>query len=102
MLSKKRYTWLCVLGAEVAYVACLLGGLLPIRTGAGIELHHQLFETLPGFVWINVESVILGAVYVFAFSWIFGSYFVWMHNTSLVKAEKDAIVSADVRKTAWV
>jgi hypothetical protein len=89
-----------VLGAEVAYVACLLGGLLPIRTEDGIELHHRLFETLPSFVWINAQSVILGAVYIFAFAWVFGSYFVWMHNTSLTKTENERIISAVPRKTA--
>ena len=74
MLSLRRYRWLCVLGSEVAYILCLLGGFLPIRTSAGIELHHRIFETLPGFVW--------------------------MHNTSLIKAEKENIVSAAPRKTA--
>jgi hypothetical protein len=83
MLSMKRYRWLCVLGGEVAYLLCLLGGLLPLRSTAGTEVHHALFETLPGFVWITPASVVLGAAYVFAFAWIFGSYMVWMHNSSL-------------------
>jgi len=100
MLSLKRYRWLCVLGAEVAYFICLLGGVLPIRTAAGIELHHKIFETLPGFVWLNVQSVILGAVYMFVFAWIFGSYFVWMHNTSLIKTENATTISVTPRKTA--
>ena len=86
MLSLKRYRWLCVLGAEVTYFLCLLGGLLPLRTGRGIELHHMLFETLPGFVWISFGSAVLGAVYMFVFAWIFGSYIAWMHNASLIKA----------------
>jgi hypothetical protein len=100
MLSLKRYRWLCVLGAEVAYFVCLFGGFLPMRTVTGIEIHHKLFETLPGFVWLNVQSVILGAVYMFVFAWIFGSYFVWMHNTSLIKPEAGTKVSAEPRKTA--
>jgi hypothetical protein len=100
MLSLKRYCWLCVLGAEVAYVVCLLGGFLPIRTAAGIELHHKIFETLPGFVWLNVQSVLLGALYMFVFAWIFGSYFVWMHNTSLIKTENETTISVAPRKTA--
>ena len=101
MLSLKRYRWLCVLGSEVAYFICLFGGFLPIRTSSGIELHHKIFETLPGFVWLNVQSVILGAVYMFAFAWIFGSYFVWMHNTSLIKAENETTISTvPGRKTA--
>jgi hypothetical protein len=82
-LSLKKYGWKCVLGGEVAYIICLLGGFLPWRSTAGIELHHMLFETLPGFTWISIGSFILGAVYVFVFAWIFASYFVWMHNSSL-------------------
>ena len=100
MLSLKRYRWLCVLGAEVAYFACLFGGFLPIRTVGGIELHHKLFETLPGFIWINAGSVILGAVYMFAFAWIFGSYFVWMHNTSLTKTANETRLSDDSGEAA--
>lgn len=99
MLSLRRYRWLCVLGAEVAYFACLVGGFLPIRTAAGIELHHKIFETLPGFVWLNVQSVILGAVYMLGFAWIVGSYFVWMHNTSVIDS-KNSIASATQKKTA--
>lgn len=87
MLQLKRYGWLCVLGAEAAYAICLLGGFLPLRSLRGIELHHAIFETLPGFTWISAGSVILGAVYMFVFAWIFAWYYVWMHNTSLEKAE---------------
>src|SRR3989338_245234 len=46
-LSLKSYGWKCVLGAEVAYVLCVLGGFLPLRSAAGIQLHHTIFETLP-------------------------------------------------------
>lgn len=88
MLSLKRYGWLCVLGGEVAYLICLLGGFLPLRTGRATELHSALFETLPGFVWGSVFSMFLGAFYVFALAWIFAAYFVWMHNSSLITAEK--------------
>jgi hypothetical protein len=84
MLSLKRYRWLCVLGGEVVYVLCLIGGYLPWRSTAATELHHTLFETLPGFVWGNFGSYILGAVYVLVFTWIFSWYYVWMHNSSLV------------------
>ena len=87
MLSLKRYGWLCVLGSEIAYIVCLWGGYLPLRTQRGIELRHSLFETLPGFVWGDTWSILLGAVYVFAFAWIFAWYIVWMHNTSLIKSE---------------
>jgi len=83
-LSLKSYVWKCVLGTEVVYTLCVLGGFLPLRTAAGVDLHHKLFETLPGFTWISSGSFILGAVYMFIFAWIFGSYLVWMHNSSLV------------------
>jgi len=84
-LSLKKYGWKCVLGSEVVYFICLFGGLLPLRSARGIELHHALFEILPGFVWISFGSFALGAVYMFIFSWIFAWYFVWMHNSSLIK-----------------
>ena len=100
MLSLKRYRWLCVLGAEVAYFVCLFGDFLPFRTAAGIELHHKIFETLPGFVWLNAESVFLGAFYIFAFAWIFGSYFVWMHNTSLTQTGNEAANPTAPKKAA--
>jgi hypothetical protein len=84
MLSLKRYSWLCVLGGEIVYFICLLGGYLPLRTARAQELHRALFETLPGFVWGSIWSVMLGAVYVFVLAWVFGAYVVWMHNTSLI------------------
>ena len=83
MLSLIKYGWRCVLGAEVAYVICLAGGFLPLRSVRGVELHHALFETLPGFTWINTTSFLLGAVYMFVFAWIFAWFYVWMHNSSL-------------------
>lgn len=77
-LSLKSYGWKCVLGGEVVYVLCILGGFLSLRSVAGIQLHHTIFETLPGFTWISFSSFVLGAFYIFAF------YFVWMHNSSLI------------------
>ncbi len=90
MLSLRRYGWRCVLGGEIAYFVCLAGGYLPLRSSPGMELHRTLFETLPGFVWGSAGSVALGAVYVFAFAWIFAWYAVWMHNTSLLGKEGQA------------
>ena len=57
MLSLKRYGWLCVLGGEVVYGVCLLGGYLPFRNLKAQELHHLLFETLPGFTWGSISSI---------------------------------------------
>lgn len=85
MLLLKRYGWLCVLGGEVVYFICLLGGYFPLRNAKALELHHLMFEMLPGFTWGSLTSILLGAVYVFVFSWIFAAYMVWMHNTSTIK-----------------
>lgn len=88
MLSFKSYVLKCVLGGEVAYALCLLGGYLPLgRTPRATDLHHALFETLPGFVWGELSSVILGALYVLIFSVVFGAYMVWMHNSSLINKQ---------------
>lgn len=85
MLSLKRYGWLCVLGGEVVLVLCWLGGFLLFRSDAGINLHHELFETFPGVVWGTVNGFVLMAIYTLVFSWIFAAYYVWMHNSSLIK-----------------
>jgi hypothetical protein len=83
MLSYKKYITKCVFGAEIVYMICLVGGLLPFRSMRGIELHHALFETLPGFTWLTGPSILWGAVLVGVFSVIFGMYMVWMHNSSI-------------------
>ena len=84
-LSFQSYVWKCIFGTEVVYVLCLIGGFLPLRSERGIELHHTLFETLPGFTWITAGSVIWGAVLVAIIAWVFGVYMVWMHNSSIVQ-----------------
>lgn len=61
---------------------------MPLRTERGTELHHALFETLPGFTWGSMNSVLLGAVYIFVFSWIFATFMVWMLNSSLEYGSK--------------
>lgn len=87
-LSLSKYGWRCVLGGEVAYAICILGGYLSLRTERGAELHRTLFETLPGFTWGSMGSVLLGAIYIFVFSWVFASYMVWMFNSSLEPGSK--------------
>ncbi len=82
-LSLYSYVWKCAAGTEVAYFLCLFGAFILDRSAKGTELHHTLFETLPGFTWISIGSVILGAVYMFVFAVIFGIYMVWMHNSSI-------------------
>jgi len=86
-LSFRSYVWKCILGAETVYLLCLFGGMLAIRSASATQLHHRLFETLPGFTWLTTSSVILGAVYVFVIAMIFGLYYVWMHNSSLVRGD---------------
>lgn len=84
-LSFKKYIAKCVLGGEVAYALCVVGGYLSLgRTPRATDLHHALFETLPGFVWGEFSSVLLGAFYMLIFSVVFGAYMVWMHNSSLI------------------
>lgn len=82
-LSFSSYVKKCVLGTEIAYVVCLAGGYLPLRTTRGMELHHALFETLPGFTWGSLGSMAWGAVLLALIAVVFGSYMVWMHNSSL-------------------
>ena len=94
MLSLKKYGWLCVLGAEVAYFICLLGAYLPLRTARAEVLHQTLLETLPGFAWGSPLGILVGALDVFIAAWAFGAYFVWMHNTSIIRND-----SANIRTT---
>ena len=84
-LSLSSYVKKCVLGTEIAYVICLIGGYFPLRSARGIELHHTLFETLPGFTWISFGSVVWGAILLGAISAVLGWYMVWMHNSSLTR-----------------
>ncbi|MBI2623155.1 MAG: hypothetical protein HYW65_01085 [Candidatus Liptonbacteria bacterium] len=88
MLNLKRYGWLCVLGGEVLYALCLIGGIFPWRTARGVEVHEAIFETLPGFTWLTGGSIVLGAVYVFVFAWVLAWYYVWMHNSSIANTSK--------------
>lgn len=82
-LSFFSYVWKCIVGAEAAYFICLSGAFALERTAQGTQLHHTLFETLPGFVWLTPASVLLGAVYMLIFAAVFGTYMVWMHNSSI-------------------
>lgn len=82
-LSLKSYGWKCVLGTGVFYVACLIYGTF--ITGTAAQLHHSLFELLPGFAWGTISGVIIGAIDLFVFAWIFAWYYVWMHNSSLIR-----------------
>ena len=82
MLFKTKYAALCVLGTEIFYLLCLGYGLL--LSGKAKDLHHALFELIPGFLWGNLASMAWGAVYLAIFAWIIGWYIAWMHNASVI------------------
>ncbi|MFA6006165.1 MAG: hypothetical protein WC764_00310 [Candidatus Paceibacterota bacterium] len=82
-LSLKSYGWKCVLGGEVVYFACM--AYASLLTGSALALHNSLFELIPGFTWGDPTSIVWGAGFVFIVSWIFAWYYVWMHNSSLLK-----------------
>jgi hypothetical protein len=82
MLSKTRYSSLCLLGVEVFYVLCIAYGLL--LSGKVQELHHALLELIPGFAWGNPASMVWGGLYIGALAWVVGWYIAWMHNASLI------------------
>jgi hypothetical protein len=91
MLSKTKYAGLCVLGAEIFYVLCIGYGL--VMSGKAQELHHALFELIPGMVWGNPASMVWGGFYLAIMAWggfylaimawVSGWYIAWMHNVSL-------------------
>jgi hypothetical protein len=86
MLSKTKHGVLYVLGMEIFYVLCIIYGVL--LSGKAMELHHALFELIPGFVWGNPVSMVWGALYMGVLAWIGGWYIAWMHNASIITGEK--------------
>lgn len=81
-LSLKIYASLCVLGGEIAYVVCLIYGTT--LTGKAAELHHAIFELMPGFAWMSPSSFFAGALTVAVWAGVGGAYIAWMHNKSIV------------------
>ncbi len=82
-LSVGRYAALCILGGEIAYIACLIYG--STLTGSAAELHHALFALLPGFRWFSAGSFVAGAASVAIWSGVGGVFVAWMHNVSVKK-----------------
>lgn len=83
-LSFSSYVWKCVLGTEALYIVCLVYGTA--LAGAERETHDFLWSiAIPGFTFMTWGSAVWGAAYVGVLSAIFGSYVVWMHNSSLRK-----------------
>jgi hypothetical protein len=83
MLSKTKYSGLCVLGTEVFYVLCIGYGILVLSEKAQ-ELHHAIFELIPGFAWGNPVSMVWGGALLGIFALVAGWYIAWMHNASLI------------------
>ena len=81
MLSTTKYAALCVLGMEIFYVLCIGYGF--VLSDKARELHHALFELIPGFVWGNPVSLVWGGLYMGVLALIGGWYVAWMHNASL-------------------
>ena len=86
MLSTIKYAALCVLGMEIFYVLCIGYGF--VLSGKARELHHALFELVPGFVWGNPLSIAWGGIYLGVLALIAGWYIAWMHNASIVASGK--------------
>ena len=60
----------------ISYVLCLLYGLLPIDT----ELHHGLFELLPGFTWFTWPSFFMGVIWSVVFAWYIALVLIPLYN----------------------
>jgi hypothetical protein len=86
MLSQTKYTALCVLGTEVFYVLCL--GYGAMLSNNKRDLHHALFELLPGFSWESPVRMVWGGVVLAIFAFVAGWYIAWMHNVSLIERKK--------------
>lgn len=86
MLSKTKYSSLCLLSMEVFYAFCITYGLL--LSGKAQELHHALLELIPGFAWSSPASMVWGALYLGILAWVGGWYIAWMHNASLLVSAK--------------
>ena len=89
MLSRTQYAVLCVLGMEVFYALCISYGVL--LSGKSMELHHDLFELIPGMVWGNLLSMVWGALYVGILAWVGGWCIAWMHDASLIGGAKQKL-----------
>ena len=78
MLSIKNVSLALGITAAIAFVICVLWGLLLPEP---LHMHQFLQLVLPGFTWISVGSVILGLVESFLFGVFFGVIYVPVYNT---------------------
>ena len=85
MLAYKPYVLKCILGAEIVYVLCML--YRNFVTVEFLPLHDSLFGLLPGFSWTGAGIVSAG-IGIAIYAAIFGTYMVWMHNSSMNSTNK--------------
>lgn len=77
MLSIKNVSLALGITAAIAFVICVLWGLLLPEP---LHMHQFLQLVLPGFTWISVGSVILGLAESFLFGVFFGVIYVPVYN----------------------
>ncbi len=61
--------------SAVAYVTCVAYGMYKSN-----PLHHQIFELLPWFKWLDVTNFLIGLVDVFLIGAFYGAVFVLIYN----------------------
>lgn len=66
----------------ITYILCVLFGLYM----AGGTLHHELFELLPGFTWINWPSFFIGFIWSIAAAWYIALVFAPLYNRFAAKS----------------
>lgn len=60
----------------ISYVLCVLFGLFV----SGSNLHHELFELLPGFTWLTWPSFFVGLIWSIAAAWYVALVFAPLFN----------------------
>lgn len=68
----------------ISYVLCVLFGLLvSVR-----PLHHELFELLPGFTWLDWPSFIVGLLWSIAAGWYVALVFAPLFNYCMSRKDR--------------
>ncbi len=79
--SYSKYIWRCVLGAEIAYAACVAYNTFLVAEKTA--LHKSLLELLPGFQWGSVSGFIFAGIWIAVYAAAVGAYITWMLNSSV-------------------
>jgi hypothetical protein len=67
----------------ISYVQCILFGLYI----GDKPLHHELFELLPGFTWINWPSFFIGLAWSIVVAWYIALVFAPLYNRFAAKSQ---------------